>query len=411
MKRFALFLLWACGLAGQDFYLKPGDRVVFYGDSITDQRLYTTFAETFVVTRFPRLDVRFTHSGWGGDRVTGGGGGPVSQRLRRDMAVYKPTVMTVMLGMNDGRYRAWDDEVFQAYASGYRELVAMAKGLAPGVRMMLIRPSPYDEVAQPPAVTGYNAVLVKYGDFLSELAKEHGFETADLNANVVAMLKKAQAANPQLAARIIPDRVHPGAAGHLIMAGELIRAWRAPAVVTSVRLDARDGKVVETQRTAVTGLRKSEGAWQWTQLDEALPMPVSLEDAVIRLAVESSDFVASFNQQPLRVDGLPEGRYELKIDGQAAGAFSAGELAAGVNLALLPTPMQKQAAEVHRLTLRRTEVHNVRWRTLEVPLANDYFTTAPAALRALDELDEEIRGRQRLAAQPVARRYELTPAR
>ena len=55
--------------------LKDGDRVVFYGDSITDQRLYTTFAETFAVTRFPKVNVTFVHSGWGGDRVTGGGGG------------------------------------------------------------------------------------------------------------------------------------------------------------------------------------------------------------------------------------------------------------------------------------------------------------------------------------------------
>jgi len=30
--------------------LKDGDRVVFYGDSITDQRLYTQFTETFVHT-------------------------------------------------------------------------------------------------------------------------------------------------------------------------------------------------------------------------------------------------------------------------------------------------------------------------------------------------------------------------
>jgi phospholipase/lecithinase/hemolysin len=37
--------------AAQDsFALRDGDRVVFFGDSITDQRLYTTFAETFVVT-------------------------------------------------------------------------------------------------------------------------------------------------------------------------------------------------------------------------------------------------------------------------------------------------------------------------------------------------------------------------
>ena len=39
--------------ASDGFYLRENDRVVFYGDSITDQRLYTTFTETFVVTRFP----------------------------------------------------------------------------------------------------------------------------------------------------------------------------------------------------------------------------------------------------------------------------------------------------------------------------------------------------------------------
>src|SRR5437870_10100803 len=98
-----------CAAAAQDgFALHDGDRVVFYGDSITDQRLYTTFTETYVVTRFPKMKVDFVHSGWGGDRVGGGGGGPVDVRLERDVFAYKPTVMTIMLGMNDGSYRAFD---------------------------------------------------------------------------------------------------------------------------------------------------------------------------------------------------------------------------------------------------------------------------------------------------------------
>src|SRR5690242_160155 len=79
----ALLFISASLFAQSGFYLKDGDRVVFYGDSITDQRLYTTFTETFVVTRFPNLKVTFVHSGWGGDRVTGGGGGPIDVRLKR----------------------------------------------------------------------------------------------------------------------------------------------------------------------------------------------------------------------------------------------------------------------------------------------------------------------------------------
>src|SRR5262245_6536649 len=120
---FLLVLLLACfggtARAQSGFALHDGDRVVFYGDSITDQRLYTTFVEDYVVTRFPRMNVGFVHSGWGGDRVTGGGGGPIDRRLDRDVIAYKPTVMTIMLGMNDASYRAFDEGIFNTYSSGY----------------------------------------------------------------------------------------------------------------------------------------------------------------------------------------------------------------------------------------------------------------------------------------------------
>src|SRR6266545_1099645 len=134
----------------QSFALKDGDRVVFYGDSITDQRLYTTFTETYVVTRFPKLDVTFVHSGWGGDRVTGGGGGGIDLRLPRDVFAYKPTVMTIMLGMNDGSYRAFDEKIFDTYRKGYEHIVESVKQNVPGIRLTLIEPSPFDDVTRAP---------------------------------------------------------------------------------------------------------------------------------------------------------------------------------------------------------------------------------------------------------------------
>src|SRR6188508_2440010 len=141
---FSLAVLQAADSNG--FYLKPNDRVVFYGDSITDQRLYTTFTETYVVTRFPKLPVTFIHSGWGGDRVGGGGGGPIDLRLKRDVFAYKPTVMTIMLGMNDASYRAFDQNIFNTYSTGYEKIVHDVKTTVPGIRMTLIQPSPFDDV-------------------------------------------------------------------------------------------------------------------------------------------------------------------------------------------------------------------------------------------------------------------------
>src|SRR5581483_9383739 len=167
------------------FYLKDGDRVVFYGDSITDQRLYTTFTETYVLTRFPRMNVTFVHSGWGGDRVTGGGGGPIDQRLQRDVFPYKPTVMTIMLGMNDGSYRAFDQGIFDTYAGGYQHIVQQLKHDLPGLRLTLIQPSPYDDVTRAPTFEGgYNTVLVRYSDFVKELASKERADVADLNTPV-----------------------------------------------------------------------------------------------------------------------------------------------------------------------------------------------------------------------------------
>ena len=53
------------------FALRDGDRVVFFGDSITEQQLYTTNVEAYVATRFPRQNIRFFNAGWNGERVTG----------------------------------------------------------------------------------------------------------------------------------------------------------------------------------------------------------------------------------------------------------------------------------------------------------------------------------------------------
>src|SRR5215468_4972400 len=51
----------------EDFQIKDGDRVVFLGDSITEQRLYTTYIEGYVLTRHPDWKLSFRNVGWGGD--------------------------------------------------------------------------------------------------------------------------------------------------------------------------------------------------------------------------------------------------------------------------------------------------------------------------------------------------------
>jgi lysophospholipase L1-like esterase len=405
-----LLAMCASAAAPTGFYLHDGDRVVFYGDSITDQRLYTTFIETYVITRFPQIKVTFVHSGVGGDRVTGGGAGTIEVRLPRDVVAYKPGVVTIMLGMNDGSYGAYDQKIFDTYASGYRHIIQTLKDALPGIRITVIQPSPFDDVTRAPNFEGgYNKVLVRYGDFLRDLARDENLAVADLNGPVVAALEKANKLDADLAKKLIPDRVHPAPAGHLLMAEALLKAWQAPATVTAVEIDAAEPAIASVTNTKVTDLAVSDRVL-WTQMDDALPMPVDTKDAVMALALRASDFVEAMDREPLKVTGLTAARYTLKIDGEAVGTFTKEEWGKGVNLATLPTPMAKQAAAVHDLTLRHNVLHFARWRLVGVNLDNIVIPAAhlQVAGDALDTLEADVVAAQRAAALPKSHRYELT---
>ena len=63
--------------------------------------------------------------------------------------------------------------------------------------MTLIKPSPFDDVTREPKFEGgYNAVLVRYGEFVKELAEKERLDIADLNGPVVEATKKAFASDP-----------------------------------------------------------------------------------------------------------------------------------------------------------------------------------------------------------------------
>src|SRR4029078_8670226 len=71
LNKFLLGLLPLAWVAprstGAEFLIHDNDRVVFLGDSITEQRLYTTYIEAYALTRHPEWKLTFRNVGWGGD--------------------------------------------------------------------------------------------------------------------------------------------------------------------------------------------------------------------------------------------------------------------------------------------------------------------------------------------------------
>lgn len=383
------------------FALHDGDTVVFYGASIVEQRLFGRDIETFTQTRLPRMHVRFINSGWSGDSVSGGGGGPIDLRLTRDVVNYKPTVVTVLLGTNDGGYKPYDEARFQAYARGITHIVDTLTRALPHVRLTLMTPSFFDygaraRPARPATVDGYNfsnpapdynQTLVRYGDFVKKLGAERHLTVVDENAPLAAATEAGRRADAGFA--LSPDGVHPNELGHLIMAAALLTAWHAP-LMPSVWLSPGNAK-----------------AKVWP-----LPWPLPAEArAGLRFAPQAARleaWPAAFSDY----NGNPHQPYQILMDGRVISTATALQLAQGINLTQHPNlPQNRQAQRVLALVQQRTDTWHDFWKgSAGLAHPNDIPTDDELSkLRAEDARLDALRTEAHEAAQPVAHMLSVRP--
>lgn len=389
----------------QQLTLHEGDRVVFYGDSITAQRLYTRFVEDIFLTRYPQMHVRFWNAGVPGDTVYGGYTGDMPARLNRDVVPHQPTVVTIMLGMNDGYYMEFNQKYLDVYKEGYRKLLdALLSGI-PAVKVILISPSPYDEITHGTEFAHYDEVVHRHSAFVKEQAASSHLGFSDFHQIETDLLNVGTRNNPSLAPLLIPDRIHPGEASHWVMAAVLARSLGLSPVVCSVQIDAVNGKTIATENTEIADLKASGGTLHWTQTDKALPLPLPLDDEMIQFVLDISD-LATMDRQLLSVSSLPAARYTLKIDGHKIASFTREQLSSGVNLALYATPMESQAKGVDGIELKRTKLDEARF-ILAVEDAKIDNTTS--VMSAIDTKDAALVAEQRKAAQPKPHRFDLYP--
>jgi predicted GH43/DUF377 family glycosyl hydrolase/lysophospholipase L1-like esterase len=388
------------------FYLHNNDTVVFYGDSITEQNLYNQWVQVYVATRFPWMRVHFYGAGIGGDRVTGGWAGPIDQRLERDVFSEKPTVVTVMLGMNDGGYQPTTQEIEQTYVKGYQHLLDSIRAHVPDVRLTLIGPSPFDDVTRPVTFPGgYNSVMQHFAEIDQSLADKYAAAFVNLNPPVVAAIQKADTMDPKIAPLLLPDRVHPDPLAHWVMAEALLKGWHAPALVSAVTLDASAGSVTTARNASVSQVEQTGGGLKWSTLEYGLPLPLMRNNASEALLEDLTDIQKQLNQETLRITGLAPGRYTLSIDGDPVDSFAPEALETGINLADYPTPMFHQAQSVGWLVRDRDETHfiHARMRARNADTGSD---EGKDVMQSFENMQEDLLYE---AAVPKPHVFRLTP--
>jgi hypothetical protein len=177
--------------------------------------------------------------------------------------------------------------------------------------------------------------------------------------------------------------------------------------VTAVTLDAAKANVTNSVNTSVTDVRKTKTSLAWVQLDHALPLPLPAAkvDPFLGMVEKISDLDQALDRETLQISGLAPGNYSLQVDDRKIVEFSAEQLAGGVDLARLDTPMLQQALLLAFDTERKDSIESMRFtmgQDARAPLDHDTVKELDAAWKAVVE-------QQRKDVQPVPHRYVLVP--
>jgi len=332
--------------------LKDGDTVVFLGDSITHQCLYTQYVENYFYTRYPKLRVHFHNAGVGGDRAA-----DALTRFEEDVAAYQPKYVTILLGMNDGTYRDFDKGVFDTYQAGMSTILDKIAAL--GATAIPMTPTMFDTRAkrllndhQEPRNTYYNGVLALYGQWLREQAEVRGLGFVDMYSPLNNLTATQRKTKPDWT--MIADGVHPGAVGQTVMAVAVIENIVARSQVSQIVLAPKNGQVAATAANGtVTDLLSSEDKVSFTFAANALPWVLPPDTA------EGAKLTAlghRYSNERLTVRNLKPGKYTLSIDGTSVAEVTDGQLAFGVELENNDkTPQYQQALKVALLNKQRND--------------------------------------------------------
>ena len=236
------FFLLACQSPQSTPDLLNG-RILFLGDSITQDGRYVSIIEYELFKHYPQADIDLISVGLSSETVSGltEPNHPYPRpnahdRLGRVLAALQPQTVFACYGMNDGIYHPQSEERLQAYKDGILKLVADVK--ATGAQVILLTPPIFDatvisektvasnaeQFGYATPYEGYNDVLADYADWLKSL--EESVTVIDLNGPMLVYTREQRQTNPDFA--LSDDGVHPQLAGHVLMAQTVLGSIGVP---------------------------------------------------------------------------------------------------------------------------------------------------------------------------------------
>jgi len=397
--------------------LKKGDRVAIAGDSITEQKLYSKYMETYLLACRPDLDLKVIQLGWSGERAPG-----FERRMDNDLMFWRPDVVTTCYGMNDGRYRAYEDGIGETYLNAMREIVSRLK--AAGATIVVGSPGPVDshsyDVRRPSApakANVYNQNLATLAGLAKDIAVENGMPYADVNGVMTEAMRKAKAEHGveyHVAGR---DGVHPRENGHLVMAYAFLKAMDLDGSIGSIKVDWGKNAIASAGHT-VTSVVGGAVTLESSRYPFCFSGDPSSPESTVSI-LSSVPFQPNLNRLTLSVANLPAAGAVVTW-GEAEKSFTRDQLASGINLAaeFLDNPFSAPFAAVMEAVAekQRYETFMTKYTINRFPSLRSNFTEDADVENAIDTILSKLTDRQealhaaaRAAVKPISHTITITP--
>ncbi|MBN1851484.1 MAG: SGNH/GDSL hydrolase family protein [Pirellulales bacterium] len=395
--------------------LEKGDRLAIIGDSITEQKLYSKFIETYLLTCYPDLEIQTFQFGWGGERAPG-----FADRMENDLVPWKPDVVTTCYGMNDGLYRAYDENIGKTYENGMRRIIDRMKKM--GATVVIGSPGVVDSFTwnrnNPDFDQVYNDNLERLGQIARQLAKENEYPYAD----VFGAMKEAMVAAKSALGEEYPvagqDGVHPGPNGHLVMAYAFLKSLGLDGDIGTVTVDLASGKAEATDGHKVLSSKNGTVEIESTRYPFCFFGGEKDPNGTISI-LPYAPFNRDLNRFVLKVNGLQTAQADVTF-GSATKTFRKDQLAAGINLAdefidnPFVQPFNRVLDEVGRKQAIETTMIKgfiTNFRQLSGPLAEDpeVQSTLETLRREMTEVDNAAHARAKAAVKPISYTLVIQP--
>lgn len=196
-----------------EFSWADGERVMFIGDSVTEDPLgYTRIIPALVSARYPERRIEYYPRGVGGNRV-----GDLLERLEPDLLgnLHLPTWVGVSIGLNDAG-DAGDSTPLGRFQELYESLIQRLLDWKARLVCLTTTVKGEDQDSKD------NRTLAGYNDAIRAIAFKYGAELVDVNQAFHAAIRRAQAVNP--AFRYTIDGVRLNVYGNYLMAITILQS-------------------------------------------------------------------------------------------------------------------------------------------------------------------------------------------